>query len=177
MYHSFHNCNHFINCKILNKKRITLNIEDYKQWYWSNDEIKNVTVALSLIQNLMNDHNFNYVYEKYYHHPYIQHNLMIKDDIIGLIKFIKKKVRWFPSFAYDVKEITVSNDIVIFHSHVILNLKHRRNYKKGFIVIDKWRFQNGQIIEHWIIINPISFLNKIYMLFEGSLIRNSNLFF
>jgi len=85
-----------------------------------------------------------------------------------------KLTKQFPEFSYDVKWIVASDDMVVFHSHVTIKAKDRGNEKKGFIITDTWRLENGEIVEHWDAIQAIQPLLRFYMWIQGGKKRNKN---
>ena len=104
----------------------------------------------------MNDHNFEYISETFGSHNYTQHNLGMPDGMNGLVDYIKAFVKKFPEYMYDVKHIVASGDMVVFHTHMVTKEKNLGNDKKGFIIMDRWRVENGEIREHWDSIQAIN---------------------
>jgi hypothetical protein len=41
-------------------------------------------------------------------------------------------------------------------------------------IIDKWRLEDGRIVEHWDSIQALDFSMRLYSLFNGGDIANSN---
>jgi len=125
--------------------------------HWDEREKQNVELISDFVQNLMNDHNFDYVKEKFDNSKYVQHNTAIPDGISGLVEFVRNFSKRFPEYGYDVKQIMADGDLVMFHSHCTLKTKERGNDKKGMIIVDYWKLEDGQIVEHWDSIQTISF--------------------
>jgi hypothetical protein len=44
-------------------------------------------------------------------------------------------------------------------------------------IIDTWRVEDGQLVEHWDAVEGISFFMRLYSLLTGGQIRNSNSIF
>ena len=142
--------------------------------YWSDQESQNAKLIIDFVQHLMNDHDFEYVTQKFSHQNYVQHNRNIPDGLEALIGYVKNFSKQFPEYAYDVKHIYTDGDHVIFHSHATVKRKHRGNDKKGFNIIDKWRVKNGEIMEHWDAIQPLDAFMRFYIWMVGGKIRNTN---
>ncbi|MEM8893637.1 MAG: nuclear transport factor 2 family protein [Bacteroidota bacterium] len=155
-------------------KTITINFDELKKSNWSDKEAENAALCLAFIQNLMNDHNFDYVLKVFANDSYKQHNRGIPDGINGLVEYLKAFVKRYPEYAYDVKHIYTDGDFVTFHSHVTLKAKHRGNDQKGLNIIDTWRIEDRKIVEHWDSIQPIDGLMRLIIWLTGGAIRNAN---
>jgi predicted SnoaL-like aldol condensation-catalyzing enzyme len=105
---------------------------------------------------------------------YKQHNRNLPDKITGLVGFLEEFVEDYPEYSYDVKHIYVDGNYVIFHSHATLNEADRGNAHKGMNIIDTWRIENGQIVEHWDSIQALDGFMRFYSLLTGGKIRNDN---
>jgi predicted SnoaL-like aldol condensation-catalyzing enzyme len=153
---------------------IKINLQDLKKDSWSEVELENAELVVDFVQHLMNNHDFDYVSQKYSSSNYIQHSKGIADGMAELIEYVKDFSKRFPEYTYDVKHIHVDGNIVTFHSHATLKTKHRGNDKKGFNIIDTWRVENGEILEHWDSIQPIDGLMRFYIWLTGGKTRNTN---
>ncbi|MEM7474511.1 MAG: nuclear transport factor 2 family protein [Planctomycetota bacterium] len=133
---------------------------DFKSLYrggWTETETQNVALVSDFVQNLMNNHDFDYVMQEFNNSAYVQHNSSIPDGMSGLVDFLRSFVKRYPEYGYDVKRIVADGDLVMFHSHATLKEKHRGDERKGMIIIDYWRLKDGQITEHWDSIQTIPF--------------------
>lgn len=153
---------------------IKIDFNTLKKDNWSPQEISNVKLVIDLVQHLMNDHDFEYIHEKYGDHPYVQHNRLIPDGVKGIVQYIKAFSDRFPEFTYDVKHIYVDGEYVTFHSHATAKKKDRGNEKKGYNISDTWRVENGIVVEHWDSVQAIDLFMRIYAVFAGGSIRNAN---
>ena len=84
---------------------------------WTEQELANAITITDFVQNLMNNHNFEYILENYNDSSYVQHNRNLPDKITGLVGFLEEFVEDYPDYTYDVKHIYADGDYVIFHSH------------------------------------------------------------
>jgi predicted SnoaL-like aldol condensation-catalyzing enzyme len=87
---------------------------------------------------------------KYLGPRYIQHNPTAPDGAEGLkgfIGFLKSK---FPSSKSEIKRVFAEGDFVILHVHGV-----REPGERGVAIIDIFRLENGKIVEHWDVVQPI----------------------
>jgi len=155
-------------------KSFIIKEESLRRDHWTEVEQENFSRILDFVQNLMNDHDFDFVLKEFGNDDYVQHNRQLPAGIEGLVGFLKDFVKKFPEYCYDVKKVTVDHDHVTFHSHATLKAKHRGNESKGMKIIDTWRLENGQIVEHWDSIQPLDGFLRFYTLLTGGKVRNQN---
>jgi predicted SnoaL-like aldol condensation-catalyzing enzyme len=141
---------------------------------WTTTEQQNVKLIADFVQNVMNNHDFEYVLSTFNHSGYVQHNRNLPDGLTGLVGFLEEFVSDYPEYGYDVKHIYADGEFVIFHSHVTLNEDDRGNDEKGMNIIDKWRIEDGKIVEHWDAIQALDGFMRFYALVSGGRIRNEN---
>ncbi|ANW26789.1 polyketide cyclase [Vibrio coralliilyticus] len=153
---------------------ITINLQELQKPNWTEQKLANAKLITDFVQNLMNDHNFDYVLEHYNDSAYTQHNRNLPDKVTGLVGFLKEFVEDYPDYTYDVKHIYVDGDYVIFHSHATLDKEDRGNDEKGMNIIDTWRIEDGRIVEHWDSIQALDFSMRLYSLLSGGDIENAN---
>ena len=156
------------------KKGLTVDFEKLVRKNWTKEETANAKMMADFVQRMMNDHDFDAVLQKYDNAKYVQHNHTLPDGVKGVVGFLQKFVKSYPDYCYDVKAIHCDGDVVIFHSHVTINEKHRGKEGYGLIIMDKWRIEDGLIAEHWDSIQPLDFSMRLYTLFSGGTVRNSN---
>ncbi|WP_369986258.1 nuclear transport factor 2 family protein [Thalassolituus sp.] len=157
-----------------NSEPLTVDLQSLKKDGWSEQELANVTLVTDFVQNLMNNHNFDYVLERYNDDSYVQHNRNLPNKITGLVGFLAEFVQDYPDYTYDVKHIYADGDYVIFHSHATLQKDDRGNDQKGMNIIDTWRIEDGKIVEHWDSIQALDTFMRFYSLISGGDIQNSN---
>ncbi len=153
---------------------IQINFDALKKDSWSEQEAANVKLVISFVQQLMNNHDFDYVAEKFGNEVYKQHNRGIPDGMAALIKYVSNFAKSNPDYTYDVKHIYADGDFVIFHSHATIKASHRGNDSKGLNIIDTWRIENGQIAEHWDALQPMDGFMRFYNLLTGGKVQHSN---
>ncbi len=151
-----------------------IDFNQHVQPQWTEQETENVKVVTDFFQHLMNEHDFEYTLKTYGGGSYLQHNRAIPNNIEGLISYVKNLTKRYPDYAFDVKKIFADGDIVVLHSHTTVKAKDRGNEKKGFIITDTFRLENGKVVEHWDAIQPIDFFTRFLYLMIGGTISNNN---
>jgi predicted SnoaL-like aldol condensation-catalyzing enzyme len=87
---------------------------------------------------------------KYLGPRYTQHNPNVVDGPEGLkgyITFLKDK---FPNSHSEVKHIFAADDYVIVHDHAV-----REPGTRGLAIVNIYKLENGMVVEHWDVIQPI----------------------
>jgi predicted SnoaL-like aldol condensation-catalyzing enzyme len=125
----------------------------------------------------MNNHDFDYILEKYWTSPYLQHNRAIPNEIEGVVSYVKTMVHRFPEYSFDVKKIFADWEYVILHSHATFFSKHRGNEKKWFIITDTFKFNNWKLSEHWDSVQPIDLFSRFLILITWGDQKNENSIF
>lgn len=154
-----------------------INLEQFKKNTWTDDELKNANVVVDFVQNIMIDHDFDYIKEHYGDHEYKQHNQSMTDGLGGVLKTVSDFTKTFPDFTYDVKHLYVDGPYVIVHSHATAQKSHRGNPRKGLNIMDIWRVEDGEIKEHWDAVQPIHGTMRLYSLLNGGKFKNDNTYF
>lgn len=81
---------------------------------------------------------------------YIQHNPLAADGregFKGFITFLKDK---FPNNRSEIKRIFADGDYVIVQVHAV-----REPGTRGNAIVDIFKLENGKVVEHWDVIQPI----------------------
>jgi predicted SnoaL-like aldol condensation-catalyzing enzyme len=81
---------------------------------------------------------------------YIQHNPGAADGIEGFKQFVAFLRDKFPNYKSEIKRVFAEGDYVILHVHNV-----REPGTRGRAIIDIFRLENGKIVEHWDVIQPI----------------------
>ena len=141
---------------------------------WSVAERANAQRVHRFIQLLMNDHDFHAVREEFGGSPYTQHNRTMTDGLGGVLEAVERLVERFPEFSYDVKHMVSSGDLVVVLSHATMRSSHRGNDRKGMIIFDMWRLEDGAIVEHWDSLQALDLPMRLFQAASGGRIRNDN---
>lgn len=81
---------------------------------------------------------------------YIQHNPNAADGAEGFRKFIGFLKEKFPQSRSEIKRVFTDGDNVILHVHAV-----REPGTRGNAIIDIFRLENGKIVEHWDVVQPV----------------------
>ena len=87
---------------------------------------------------------------KYLGPRYTQHNPVAADGpegLRGFLAFLKDK---FPNNRSEIKRIFADGDYVIVHVHAV-----REPGTRGNAIIDIFKLENGKVVEHWDVVQPI----------------------
>jgi predicted SnoaL-like aldol condensation-catalyzing enzyme len=87
---------------------------------------------------------------KYLGPRYTQHNPNVPDGpegLKGFLAFLKDK---FPNNRSETKHVFADGDFVIVHDHAV-----REPGTRGSAIVNIYRLENGKIVEHWDVIQPI----------------------
>jgi len=83
--------------------------------------------------------------------PYRQHNPLIEDGKEGLRKFVAWMRANRPDAHGEIKRVFADGDYVILHSR----WRGLSDNPGGEAVVDIYRCENGKVVEHWDVIQPI----------------------
>lgn len=87
---------------------------------------------------------------KYFGPRYVQHNPTAADGIEGFGKFIAFLREKFPNSKSEIKRSFAEGDYVILHVHAV-----REPGTRGNAIVDIFKLENGKIVEHWDVIQPV----------------------
>ena len=87
---------------------------------------------------------------KYFGSRYTQHNPNAADGPEGLKAFLQFLKEKFPASRSEIKRVFADGDYVILHVHAI-----REPGTRGSAIIDVFKLENGKIVEHWDVVQPI----------------------
>jgi predicted SnoaL-like aldol condensation-catalyzing enzyme len=87
---------------------------------------------------------------KYLGPRYTQHNPNAPDGPEGLKTFLQFLKEKFPASRSEIKRVFADGDYVILHVHAV-----REPGTRGNAIIDIFRLENGKIVEHWDVVQPI----------------------
>jgi predicted SnoaL-like aldol condensation-catalyzing enzyme len=81
---------------------------------------------------------------------YVQHNPNAADGPEGFRKFIGFLREKFPNSHSEIKRSFVDGDYVILHVNAV-----REPGTRGNAIVDIFKLENGKIVEHWDVVQPI----------------------
>ncbi|MDQ0014918.1 putative SnoaL-like aldol condensation-catalyzing enzyme [Variovorax boronicumulans] len=87
---------------------------------------------------------------QYVGNRYVQHNPVAADGPEGFRKFVAFLREKFPKSHSAIKRSFVEGDYVILHVHAV-----REPGTRGTAIIDIFKLENGKIVEHWDVAQPV----------------------
>jgi predicted SnoaL-like aldol condensation-catalyzing enzyme len=87
---------------------------------------------------------------KYIGSRYTQHNPLAADGPEGLKAFLQFAKEKLPGYHADIKRVFADGDYVILHVHTTRDPQDR-----GSAVMDIFKLENGKVVEHWDVVQPI----------------------
>ena len=110
---------------------------------------QNKKTVAALYDAVLNKKDFEEA-SKYLGPRYTQHNPNAADGpegLKGFVNFLKEK---FPNNKSEIKRIFADGDYVIVHVHAV-----REPGTRGNAIIDIFKLENGKVVEHWDVVQPI----------------------
>jgi len=108
------------------------------------------TKAIAFLDMVFNQKKVKEGFDTYVGDKYIQHNPIAADGKEAAVEVLGKALQALPGWSYEVKHAYVDGDYAIIHSHVRMKADDR-----GMAVVDIFRFENGKVVEHWDVVQPI----------------------
>jgi predicted SnoaL-like aldol condensation-catalyzing enzyme len=81
---------------------------------------------------------------------YTQHNPVAADGPEGLKGFLAFLREKFPNAKSEIKRVFADGDFVIVHVHAV-----REPGTRGNAIIDIFKLENGKVVEHWDVTQPV----------------------
>ena len=81
---------------------------------------------------------------------YRQHAPYATDGHAGIAEWVRKFKESFPQHRYEVKKVIAEGDLVVLHLHGMNGPNPH-----GESVVDIFRIEDGKVVEHWDVIQPI----------------------
>ena len=107
----------------------------------------NKKVVLDFYEKGLNQKDFEAA-AKHFGPRYIQHNTNAPDGIEGFKAFIAMRKEKFPNARSEITRIFAESDYVILHVC--------EQGERGVAIIDIFRLEDGKIVEHWDVAQPIA---------------------
>lgn len=112
-------------------------------------EERNKEIVIAFYDAAINDKDFEAA-SAYLGDRYIQHNPLAADGPEGLKAFLAFAKENLSTFKVEFKRVLADGDFVVVHAHAKANPDDR-----GSAVMDIFRLENGKVVEHWDVIQPI----------------------
>jgi predicted SnoaL-like aldol condensation-catalyzing enzyme len=95
-------------------------------------------------------HRVKEAFDLYVGPTYKQHNPRVPDGAAASIKFLADRFETNPQATNKIIRTIADGDLVAVHVHSTLNPDDR-----GRAIVDIFRVQDGKIVEHWDVIQPV----------------------
>ena len=115
----------------------------------SQQQEQNKRTVVEFYGKAINDKDFEAA-SKYLGSRYTQHNPNAADGPEGLKAFLAFLREKFPNSHSEIKRAFADGDYVILHVHAV-----REPGARGSAIVDIFKLENGKIVEHWDVVQPI----------------------
>ncbi|HEY1899970.1 MAG TPA: ester cyclase [Steroidobacteraceae bacterium] len=110
---------------------------------------RNKQLVLDFYRQLIGEKDFEAA-RPYMGAEYRQHAPYAADGHAGVAEWVRKFKESFPQHRYEVKKVIAEGNLVVLHLHGQSGL-----HPFGESVVDIFRIENGKVVEHWDVIQPI----------------------
>jgi predicted SnoaL-like aldol condensation-catalyzing enzyme len=110
---------------------------------------RNKQLVLAFYHKLIGEKDYEGA-RRYMGSEYRQHAPYATDGHTGIAEWVRKFKEAFPQHRYEVKKVIAEGDLVVLHLHGMNGPNPH-----GESVIDIFRIENGKVVEHWDVIQPI----------------------
>jgi predicted SnoaL-like aldol condensation-catalyzing enzyme len=110
---------------------------------------RNKQLVLAFYQKIIGEKDYEGA-RQYMGTQYRQHAPYATDGHAGIAEWLRKFKESFPQHRYEVKKIIAEGDLVVLHLHGMNGPNPH-----GESVVDIFRIENGKVVEHWDVIQPI----------------------
>lgn len=111
---------------------------------------RNKRNVVEFFRRAFNDHQPDDAVAKYVGSQYIQHNPTTPDGAAAFAESTKKMIAQNPGLSVEIKRVIAEGNYVVTH-----DLVRRASGDLGFAGIDIFRLENGKIVEHWDVRQPM----------------------
>lgn len=111
---------------------------------------QNTVVVRAFLDMVFNQHQVAQAFADFVGPTYTQHNPYVPDGISGAVKALGGMVAKNPQTRIYIKRTIAEGDLVVDH-----NLTIPKPGDRGDAIIDIFRLQNGKIVEHWDVVEPV----------------------
>lgn len=112
-------------------------------------EEKNKAIAIEFYELALNQKDWDKA-SKLIGERYVQHNPRAVDGIEGIRAHVEMLKRDFPKNRGEIKRVLADGDLVALHVH-----SKRTPESRGNAIVDIFRVENGKVVEHWDVVQPV----------------------
>ena len=110
----------------------------------------NKRLAKDCLDMIFNQHNPAEAVARYIGANYRQHNPHAADGSNGVLAYASGYLKANPNLRLEFKRIIAEGDLVVVHSFLKPN-----SSDLGRAVVDIFRVEDGKLVEHWDVIQPV----------------------
>jgi predicted SnoaL-like aldol condensation-catalyzing enzyme len=107
-------------------------------------------LVVAFYRMVFEDHRVQEAFDRYVALPYTQHNPRVPDGPAPAIAFLSGRFAQNPQARNTIVRVIAEGDLVAVHSHSQTTPEDR-----GAAIVDIFRVENGRIVEHWDVIQPV----------------------
>jgi predicted SnoaL-like aldol condensation-catalyzing enzyme len=107
-------------------------------------------MVIAFYKMVFYDHKVADAFKTYVGASYKQHNPLVPDGIEPSVAFLSKRFETNPQAINEIKRVIADGDLVAVHVHSRSN-----DADRGRAIVDIFRVENGKIVEHWDVIQPV----------------------
>ena len=111
----------------------------------------NAGVAVGFLKQVFNRHQVDEAAQTYLGPVYVQHDLDSLNGTSAFLAALKADLAANPQASIEVKRVIADGHLVLVHSHY-----HQKPGDLGTAGVDLFRLQNGKLVEHWEVRQPVS---------------------
>jgi predicted SnoaL-like aldol condensation-catalyzing enzyme len=127
-----------------------MNISPENNGGWLDPKLEaNKNTVMAFFEAGLNKKDFDAA-SKFFGERYVQHNPLSADGIDGFKAFLSFLMETFPQLRGNIKRVFAEGDYVIMHTHGV-----RVPGQRGSAIVDIFKLEDGKIVEHWDVIQPI----------------------
>jgi predicted SnoaL-like aldol condensation-catalyzing enzyme len=127
-----------------------MNISPENNGGWLDPKLEaNKNTVMAFFEAGLNKKDFDAA-SKFFGERYVRHNPLIADGIDGFKAFLSFLMETFPQLRGNIKRVFAEGDYVIMHTHGV-----RVPGQRGSAIVDIFKLEDGKIVEHWDVIQPI----------------------
>ncbi|MDF3605585.1 ester cyclase [Paracoccus sp. DMF-8] len=112
-------------------------------------EAANRTLVIDFYNSFFNDHDVTAA-ERFVAEDYIQHNPTVPDGRAPIIEFFSDNFQKNPERSSRIVRSAADGDLVWLHV-----ISKQNPADRGVAVVDIFRVEDGKIVEHWDVIQPV----------------------
>lgn len=114
------------------------------------DPEANKKLVREFYEMAFNAHKPGKAAKKYFGNRYVQHNPQVPDGADAFTKYFEPFFKEHPKSSSDIRHILADADLVMLHVYSRVDEKDL-----GRAVVDIFRVENGKIVEHWDVVQPM----------------------